>query len=530
MVPLQNITIGQAVEEAARKFGKNPAIEYEKVIWNYEELNFFSDSMAKAFLALGITRGSHVALWGNVEPNMLFAFFALHKIGAVAVMLYTSLKPELLEEQLLYTDCRHLIVSKKLMQDEVRNICSSLTNRGICKVFTLGSEKIGELPNFGNLLSGASKVTPAQLRQAKDLVQPQDPAVILFTSGTSGKSKAVVTTHYSRINGGIQQAADMGATEKDSFCVVLPMFHCFCISTNIMAALAVGGKLHLLPDRHTETILNAISNSKCTVLNAVPTLYNAMCRRSDLEQYDLSSLRIGFIGGGTYSPLQFQEFEETLGITLLSSLGLTEATAGITVCDPDDPMEVRCTTVGHFMSHVEGKIIDLETKETLPTGKSGEICVRGYGIMAGYYKEPELTAQAVDPDGWLHTGDLGWMDDAGYLHLCGRIKDLVIRGGENISPLEVSNCILSHDLVKDVRVIGVPDPHYGEELCACVVPASPDVRPKDIRDYAAQRLDRHKVPRYVLFFEQLPYNTTGKINTPQLRQMVRASGTIPGLE
>lgn len=528
MLPLREMTIGQALTEAARKYGANTAIEYEKVTWSYEELDLFSDSLAKGFLAKGVKKGSHVAIWATIDPDVLLVFYALQKIGAVTVMLYTAQQPEQLEQRLRNTDCHYLVISKKVAQSADGALCSAMEEKGICRVLAVGIGKCGDFSNFGEVMSVARQISHAQLAEAKAAVQPQDPSVILFTSGTSGRIKAVVTTHYSRINSGIQQAADIGATDQDSFCVALPMFHCFCISTNIMAALAVGAKLHLMTSRRTQYILDAISRGKCTILNAVPTLYHALCSRPDLGDYDLSSLRAGFIGGGAYSPEQFREFEDTLGITLLSSLGLTEGTAGITVCNMDDPLEVRCKTVGHFMSHVEGKIIDIATGEELYAGESGEICVRGYVVMAGYYGEPELTAEAVDEEGWLHTGDMGWLDRSGNLHLCGRIKDLVIRGGENISPQEVANVILRHDKVRDVKVIGVPDAHYGEELCACVV-ADATVTEDSIREYAAQHLEPFKIPRYVLFFDELPYNPTGKIMVGRLKELVAQTGKIPGL-
>ena len=529
MLPLRNITIGQALKEAAQKYGTNPAIEYEKVSWNYEELDVFTDSLAKGFMTMGITRGTHVGVFATIDPNVLLVFYALQKIGAVTVMYYTNLHAAKLEEQLVYTDCRYLLISKKVAASEAGAFCRELKQKGVCDIITIGNGRYDSFTNFSDLIASAKRVSTAQLEAATAAVTPQDPSVILFTSGTSGKSKAVVTTHYSRVNGGIQQAHDIAATQADSFCVALPMYHCFCISTNVMAALAVGAKLHLMTNKRTQTILDAISQQKCTVLNAVPTLYHALCARTDLDAYDLSSLRVGFIGGGTYSPQQFEEFETKLGMTLMSSLGLTEGTAGITVCNMDDSIGVRSTTVGHFMNHVEGKIIDVNTGETLPRGQQGEICVRGYVVMKSYYREPELTAEAVDQDGWLHTGDLGWLDEQGNLHLCGRLKDLVIRGGENISPLEVTNVIVEHPLIRDARVIGVPDEHYGEELCACVVlQKGAQLTVEEIRDYVAQRLAFYKVPRYVLYFEELPYNSTGKILVGRLREMALETGKIQG--
>ena len=304
-------------------------------------------------------------------------------------------------------------------------------------------------------------------------VTPSDTAAILFTSGSISAPKGVMSSHYSRVNSGIQQADDLRATSEDRFCITMPVFHCFCISVNLMASVASGACLCIPKDRHIQSILDTVEKCRCTVLSSVPTMYHAMLSRNKMEGRDISSLRIGFIGGANYPPESFIRIEQAIGpqFTLMSSLGQTECTAGITTSSVDDSIEVRSVTVGHFMSHVEGRIADIHTGETLPLGQKGEICARGYTNMQGYYGRPDLTAETIDAEGWVHTGDLGILDENGNVTLAGRLKELIIRGGENISPSEIELALSRMPEAANSKVVGVPDDHYGEEVCACVIPA-----------------------------------------------------------
>ena len=325
------------------------------------------------------------------------------------------------------------------------------------------------------------------------------------------------------MNGGIQQANDFRATCEDVFCVALPLFHCFCVSTNVMASVAVGGCLCLPDSRRTGAILRAIHRHRCTVLHAVPSMYRAILARKDFSDYDIGSLRVGIIGGASYPPNDFRRIEEGFGMTLASSLGQTETTAGNTVCSLDDSLDKRSTTVGKFMNHVEGKIADPETGAPLGPGEVGEICVRGYLVMQGYYRQPEQTARAIDPEGWFHTGDLGELDEDGDIILRGRIKELINRGGEKISPVEVENeiCALTH--VEACRLVPVPDEHYGEEACACVVAGEGvAVTEEEIREHLRQQVAAYKIPKYILFFDSLPLNATGKVDTAAAAAQARA--------
>lgn len=528
MLPLRNITIGTALKEAAKKYPNRPAIEFRGTVLTYLDLDKESDHLATGFLTVGVSRGTRVALWSELNADLLITFYALQKIGAVAVMLSTTLNKEAMLDQLHRTECEWLVVGTFYSGAGIDDICEAVHEDGSVEMVYMSSKHAyGDLDLRTVQIAGSGMSRSTFLSETA-CVCPEDPSMILFTSGTNSQPKAVVTTHYARMNNGIQQADDMQATCEDRFCVMLPMFHCFSISTNILAALAVGGCLHLAEDRHSGTVLHLLEKRRCTIFNAVPTAYHSMIARPDFDQYDLSALRTGIIGGGTYTPDQFVLFEQKFGMTLLSSLGQTECTAGLTVSHMDDSLDVRSTTVGHFMNHVEYKIAHLETGEAQPDGERGEICVRGYLVMSEYYGDPEQTAKTIDSDGWCHTGDLGWLDGDGNVHLCGRIKELVIRAGENISPKEVADVLLKDPRVADVKVIGVKDEHYGEELCACIVVAdNAQLQEEQARQIVREQLEAFKVPAHVLFFDQLPYSTTGKIVLAQLQKMVEKRGLTP---
>lgn len=528
MLPLENITVGQLLRRTAQRVPQRPALEYSGNVWTYEQFDRQVDTAARQLLDHGVQKGDHVGVYCEAEPNAIFAMYAIMRIGAVVTMLNTSLQRTELRDLLAGTDVRVLLIGDGYKNVDYREQCVGLTEElpTLEHMFYIGlnGNSKGCCPALGN--TAPSRGSVQALALAQNAVLPQDTACILYTSGTTSKTKAVLGSHFSRANSGIQQAHDLQATQEDRFCVAMPIFHCFCMTVNIMAACAVGACLCLPVSRRTTALLQTISSGRCTVLSCVAALYHAVLARPDFEDWDISSLRTGFIGGNMYPPELFCEIEKRFHMTLLSSLGQTEATAGITTAYMDDSLEVRATTVGHFMNHVEGKIQDTATKETLPAGCSGEICVRGYVVMQGYYKLPEQTAQTVDTEGWLHTGDTGYLDEAGNLHLIGRLKDLIIRGGENISPAELENALLTDPemaaCVKACRAVGVPDAHYGEEVCLCIEPkAGAGCDPQKARCRLMNRLAAFKVPRYIILMDEIPSTTTGKIRTEELRTLAK---------
>ena len=518
MLPLENITVGALLRRTAETYAGRDAVWYKGEYWNYAQLDAQVQAAAGRFLAAGIRKGDHVALWGEIEPAALAIFYGLQRIGAIAVMLNTSLGQRELQDRLAASDTRYLCVGQSYKNaGDMGQIGAALgRTMPLAGVWGFGEASPACLPAFAALPAADSAAVEAAAAQ----VDPQDTAVILFTSGSTSVPKAVLSSHYSRVNSGIQQAADMECSCEDRFCVSNPMFHCFCISVNLMAAVAVGGCLCIPRDRHVASITECIETCGCTMLSTVPTLFHAIISKPDFDPKRYATLRTGVIGGAAYAPEEFLRIERELDMLLMSSLGQTETTAGLTICWPDDSEEVRSTTIGHFMNHTEGKIIDIKTGETLPAGKTGEICVRGYLTMQGYYKQPELTAKTLDAEGWVHTGDLGCMDEAGNITLQGRLKELIIRGGENISPVEIEAALGRLDAVDVCKVVGVPDAHYGEQICACIRRRpGMSLTEGEVKQHLRSLLAEFKVPAYVLFFEEFPVTATGKILSKATAQL-----------
>lgn len=521
MLPLENLTVGSLLERTALRFPERPAMEFRQQVWTYREFDQTVDRVARRLLALGIKKGDHLAIWCEAEPNNIFLFYAAARIGAVVVMLNTSLgRPELLN-LLRWTDVSWLAIGDGYKDRDYPELCRGLAEEfpALKAVLYIGLQGRGDgYTSLDGLLASESA-----LEEARNSVYPEDTVCILYTSGTTSHPKAVMGSHYSRTNSGIQQAHDLGATEEDRFCVAMPTFHCFCLSVNIMAACASGACLYLPESRRTASLLEAISTKHCTIMSSVPALFHAMLSRSDFASWDISTLRTGFIGGSIYPPELFKEIENAFQFTLLSSLGQTEATAGITTTTSRDSLETRATTVGHFMDHVDGRIIDPRTEQVRPLHISGEICVRGYVVMQGYYGQSDETAKVIDKDGWLHTGDLGYLDDDGNIHLTGRLKELIIRGGENISPAEIEAVLARDARVHTCKAVGVPDSHYGEEICLCVVPSDAGCTREELLTVLREELADFKVPRYILFVKEIPATATGKVRLQELRKLAETA-------
>ncbi len=514
---IKDLTIGKLLRDTVLRYPDRPAVKTRTEELSYKQLDEAVDTASRRLLYCGIKKGDHVGILCETQLEEIIVYYALARIGAVNVMFNTSLRAGELRELLDRSRVSVLLIGEGYRGVSfpalVANIlpdCPRLKD-----VFFIGYGESGRFRRLSSLEAAPEEA----LKEAEENVRPEDTAQILFTSGSTSFPKMVCGSHYSRANCGRMQAKDLGATCEDVFLGALPVFHCFSISVNIMASCSVGGCLVLPASRKTTVLLSDIRDFKCTIVSSVPTLFFAMMHRPDFKDWDVSSVRTGFIGGSSYSPQQFMDIEEAFGMTLLSSLGQTEATGGITTSDLTDPVDLRATTVGHMMDFLEGRIVDPDTGKICAPGEPGEICVRGYVVMQGYYDNPEETAKVLDPDGWLHTGDWGWFGEDGYLRLSGRIKDLIIRGGENISPVEIENAVMEMGGVDSCKAIGVPSEHYGEEICLCVVlEKGSGLSEERIRNGLSGKLASYKQPRYVLFFRQLPMKPTGKIDLKNLKK------------
>lgn len=516
---LRNLTIGDLLSQAAARNPDGMAVTWMEESYTYRQMDMITERIAVSLLKMGVRKGTHVGLAANNRPYTLFYFYAAMKIGAVIVFLGTSLgRQEFLEhlceadvEYLLYDNDNRGISSSEIMAlDWPSRIASLLigTEEDIKAFHQMCSEKL-------------SSDDKALLQSVVSSVTTSDIDMILFTSGTTGSAKGVVTTHFSRVNNSFAQAELLHLSPKDKVCSALPIFHCYALSGNVLAALAAGACVCFPKDRHTASILGTIVKHRCTVLNAVPTLFLAILGREDLSCYDISSLRVGLIGGSPYPLTLIPRIEQTLQYEVLPSYGQTEATAGITGCLASTPSEKKSKTVGVFFPGIEGRIVDINSGRTLSCGEIGEVCIRGYCVMQGYYKQPELTRKVIDQDGWLHTGDLGYIDSEGSLYLTGRQKEMIIRGGENIMPGEIERVIEMMPGIRQVKVIGLPDPFYIEKTCACIVPVADEMtNATKIKEYARSVLAYYKVPDEIVFLPSFPLLSNGKVDIPALKRRV----------
>ncbi len=506
-------TIGGALADVASRFPDRVAMDYGGKAYSWAELDRKVARAAAGLTEIGIRRGDNIAIWSANSPSFLIAFYAAARIGAVSVLFNTSWSEEEFKDALRDTDIKCLLFGTGYSKSDFREICGRLD--------------LNEYPMLERLIYiGTMEETrwmtldtlPESSKRWEE-PDPEDVASILFTSGTTAKPKGVMLLHRAMLQNAFLSSESLRITEKDIFCIALPMFHCFCLMANVLSALSKGASIVIATKSEYRKILETIENKRCTVFNAVPTLLLRQLERVGQGNFDLSSLRVGIIGGAPYSVEQYARICEELHYEcLMASIGQTEATAGITMTDYDDPFMEKAATLGRFLEGYEGKIVDVSTGKDLDTGMEGEICIRGSMVMKGYYKQPERTAEAIDSEGWLHTGDVGFIGTDGRLRLTGRKKDIAIRGGENISLAEVEKVIAGAFEIEAVKVIGVPDPMYGEEICACIVRGKErELTDDQVRHAVSLMLAKYKVPKYVLFFDSLPSTASGKIRTEELR-------------
>ena len=504
---------------------------------NYRDFNADCDRYAKAFLALGIEKGDHVAIWATNYPQWLLTLFACAKIGAVLVTVNTAYKIHDAEYLLRQSDTKMLVMTDSFKDvsyvDIIGQLCS-LENQSpddreikskrlpcLKKVITLDEKVHGSMYNWKEIAAFADKISDEEYARAREGISVHDVVNMQYTSGTTGFPKGVMLTHYNIINNGKTIGDCMKFTNKDRLCVTVPLFHCFGLVLATMASITHGTTIVLVNYYSPIKVLNTLQREKCTAVHGVPTMFIAMLEHPKFQEVrgDGFSLRTGIMAGSPCPIKTMRQVIDEMGMKEITiTYGQTEASPGCTQTTTDDPIEKRVNTVGKHFPGVETKIINPETGETLGVNRIGEFCARGYNIMKGYYKMPEATAQAIDKDGWLHTGDLACCDEDGYYKITGRIKDMIIRGGENIYPKEIEDFIYTHPDVKDVQVIGVPSVAYGEEICACVIPKEGcSVTEEDIKTFVSTNLAKYKTPSYVVFLDSFPMNAAGKILKYRLR-------------
>ncbi|MCQ2971793.1 MAG: AMP-binding protein [archaeon] len=502
--------------------------------YTYSEFNQRANSLAKGLLAIGIKKGDHVGILAKNVPDWLTFMFATAKIGAVLVTVNTAYQSHELHYVLEQSDMKALAMTDEfrgtsyidMLYDLVPElkVCArdSLTSKEfphLKYVIHVGQEKHRGMYNTNELILLGKNQDDSILEEAKKHFDNNDVINMQYTSGTEGFPKGVMLTSRNILNDGYYIGENMNYTNKDRLLLQVPLFHCFGTVLGVMAVITHGSTLIMLEEYDPLLAISSIQKEKCTSIYGVPTMFIGMMSHPMFDMFDMSSLRTGIMAGSTCPVETMKDAIEKMNMTEITSVyGLTEAAPGFTQTNAADSFEKKVNTVGRKFPNIEVKIIDPDTGEELGPSEKGEIMCRGFNVMKGYYKMPDKTAETIEPDGWLHSGDLATVDEDGYYSIVGRIKDMIIRGGENIYPREVEEFLFTHECVSDVQVAGIPDEKYGELVGAFIIKKEgfDDITEADIRDFSIGKIARYKVPKYVFFVDEFPLTTSGKIQKYKL--------------
>ena len=547
-VPLIGKTVGEMFDEIAERYPETEAIVsvHQGIRWTYHELKEQAEALARGLMALGVEKGSRVGLWMMNHAEWIVTQIATAKIGAVLVNINPAYRTYELEYALRQSEVQTLIVQGRFKtSDYVGMFYESCPEAYDCKAGHIRSEKFpflknvifaGEIP-YNGMFRWSEVYAKGQVVSDDDLVARaesldfDDPVNIQYTSGTTGFPKGVVLSHHSVLNNGFIIGEGMRFSETDRLCIPVPFYHCFGMVLSNMACMTHGSTMVLpSPAFDAETVLQTVQDEQCTALHGVPTMFIAELGHPNFENYYLGTLRTGIMAG---SPCPIEVMKQVNMRMNMSEIvivyGQTETAPGVTMTTTDDPLDRRVSTVGKAFPHTELKIIDSATGKILPRGEIGEICARGYMVMKCYYNNPSATHLTLDRNGWVHTGDLGVMDEEGYFKIEGRLKDMVIRGGENLYPREIEEFLHHHPKVRDVYVIGVPDEKYGEELMAWVaLKEGQTATDEEIREFCRGRIAHFKVPRYIKFVDDFPMSVSGKIQKFRMREVSIAELGLEG--
>ena len=534
-------TFPQVLDRMVEEFPDQYAFKYTTLDYTrtYAQFRDDVDQFARSLIAMGVGPGDKVAIWATNVPAWFITFWATTKIGAVLVTVNTAYKIHEAEYLLRQSDTHTLVMIESYRDSHyaeiIAELCPELSTAQPgkplhCKrlpflrnVVTVGYRQAGCL-TWDEAVALSGRVSPQEVRRRAAAVRVHDVANMQYTSGTTGFPKGVMLTHYNVVNNGKYIGDHMDLSTADRMMIQVPMFHCFGMVLSMTASMTHGTTMCPLPYFSPKPALACVNQERITTFNGVPTMFIAMMNHPDFAKTDFSHMRTGIMAGANCPPELMRKAADVMNMTqIISVFGQTEASPGCTMSSFDDPLDVRTETVGSRFANVECRIIDPDTGEECPTGVSGEFVARGYNIMKGYYKMPGATAEAIDSQGWLHSGDLCCEDENGNFKVTGRLKDMIIRGGENIYPREIEEFIYTNPKVRDVQVIGVPDEQYGEEIMACIILKEGEtMTEKELKDFVLSHMAKHKVPRYVDFVDAFPMNAAGKILKYRMREEAEA--------
>ncbi|MEE0946286.1 MAG: AMP-binding protein [Acutalibacteraceae bacterium] len=534
---LIDLTFPQVLDKMVEEFPDQYAFKYTTLDYTrtYSQFRDDVDTFARALVAMGVKAGSKVAVWASNVPQWYIAFWATTKIGAILVTVNTAYKIHEAEYLLKQSDTHTLVMTQGSKDTDygeiIAKLCPELKNLKagqflhskrlpfLRNVITVGFKQKGCM-TWNEAVARSQEVPLSEVNRMAAAVDKDDVCNMQYTSGTTGFPKGVMLTHYNVVNNGKFIGDQMDLSTADRMMIQVPMFHCFGMVLSMTASMTHGTTMYPMPYFSPKPSLSCVHNEHITAFNGVPTMFIAMMQHPDFEKTDFSYMRVGIMAGSNCPADLMKKATEVMNMKeIVSVYGQTEASPGCTMSRWYDSLEVRTETVGSAFANVECKIIDPETGEDCPDGVNGEFVARGYNIMKGYYKMPKATAAAIDKDGWLHTGDLACRRPDGNYLITGRLKDMIIRGGENIYPKEIEEFIYTNPKVSDVQVIGVPDKKYGEEIMACIILKEGEtMTAEEMQDFIMASMARHKVPRYIEFMDKFPMNAAGKILKYKMRE------------
>ncbi|HEY0650104.1 AMP-binding protein [Phenylobacterium sp.] len=528
--PLIGKTIGALFDETCAAHADNLAliVRHQDIRWTYAELKDRVDAFAAGLLALGLEPGDRVGIWAPNCAEWTITQFATAKAGMILVNINPAYRLTEAEYAINKVACKALVIALRHKTSEYLAMIRQLREAGrlptVEAVITIGDDPHRGCQSFPHIENTAKRADRARLAEIGPTLQFDDPINIQFTSGTTGFPKGATLSHHNILNNGRFVAEAIGLAPGDRLCIPVPLYHCFgMVMGNLGCVTHAATMVYPAEAFEPLAVLQAVSEERCVALYGVPTMFIATLAHPEFAAFDLSSLRTGIMAG---SPCPIEVMRQVIDKMHMPEVtiayGMTETSPVSFQSSTDDSLEHRVSTVGRIQPHLEVKVVDAEGR-IVPRGEPGELCTRGYSVMLGYWDDPERTAEAIDRAGWMHTGDLATLDDEGFCNIVGRIKDMVIRGGENIYPREIEEFLYRHPAVQDVQVIGVPDPKYGEELCAWIVLKPGEaLETEEVREFCRDQIAHYKIPRHIKFVEGFPTTVTGKVQKFAMRDAMIA--------
>lgn len=536
MAQLVYKTIGQLLEEQTKIDPNHEALVYADrgLRMTYQQFNEQCRLVAKGLMSLGIDKGENISVWTSNVPEWVQLQFASGYMGAPIVTVNTNYRQSELEYLLKQSDTTTLILMPDYRDhsfiETVKALCPELDESApgnlqssrlplLKRIIVIGDYQGSGVITWDELLAGAEQITDEQLDARHATLHHDDVINIQYTSGTTGFPKGVMLTHFNLVNNAMNIAECMNLTKEDRLCIPVPFFHCFGCVIGTLAITTVGGTMVPVQEFSPDAVMATIEQEKCTAVHGVPTMFISKLNSPNFSNYDLSTLRTGVMAGSTCPVEVMKSVIDKMGMKDITiCYGQTESSPVITQTRVDDDFTAKVETVGRALPNLEVKIVLPGTNDEAPRNTQGELCTRGYHVMKGYYNNPEETANVIDEDGWLHTGDLATMDEQGFVRVTGRLKDMIIRGGENIYPREIEEFLYTHPKVFDVQVAGVPDEKYGEEVVAWIITRpGEELSEQEVRDYCQGKISRYKIPKYIKFLQEYPMTASGKIQKFKLR-------------